>query len=158
MAGKTFMTRRAFLQKAMTLGLGSAVLSLGQPWRVLADEPTPIFNSVKDPDNPTPLEEQHLINIRLPEIAEQGSDVPVKIAMEHPMEADHYIKSLQILVFDDPIVSKGVYHFTPANGELYFYTQIRMDGGDKELFVVAECSEHGKWVGSQKLKVAVGGC
>ena len=33
--------------------------------------------------------------------------------------ADHYITSIQILNFDDPIVIKGKFYFTPANGEVY---------------------------------------
>ena len=153
------VTRRAFLGKVITLSVGSAVVSLGRPWQVLAQDPAAsLFNFIKDPDNPSPLEKEHMIDFRLPKIAEDGANVPVEVSMNHPMEPDHYIKSFQILIFDDPIVSKGVYHFTPANGQAYIYTQIRMDGGDKEVYVIAECSKHGKWVGKGTLKVSLGGC
>lgn len=156
---KGVMTRRGFL-KATLIGLGGATLStLGWPGSVLAADPADVFNFVKDPDNPTELEAEHLMEVRLPLIAEDGANVPIIISLEnHPMEPDHYIKSIQIVGFNDPIVSKGVYQLSPANGQAYFSTQMRMDGGDTEVYVIAECSQHGKWVASQGLKVSLGGC
>lgn len=159
MVEERVITRRTFFQKVVKMGLGSAALWMAQPWRALAQEPDEgLFNFVKDPDNPTSLEKQHLITIGVPKIAEDGGAVPVKMSMGHPMEPDHYIKSFQIFVFDDPVLSKGKYHFSPANGEAFFYTQLRLDSGDKELYVVAECSQHGRWVGRAPLKVVLGGC
>ena len=159
---KITITRRDFLKQAAIAGLGAAVLSAGWPLRALAqsEEPpgAPVFNFIKDPDNPTPLEAEHMINVRLPLIAEDGSNVPMVISMEHPMEPDHYIKNIQVVSFRDPIVGKGLYHFTPANGQAYLSIQIRMDGGDSEVFVIAECSQHGRWVTSATLKVSLGGC
>ena len=154
------VTRRIFLQRAMMLGLGSAVLSaLGWPWEALAQGSEPVFNIIQDVENPaTPLEAEHLINVRLPLIAEDGANVPIVISMDHPMEPDHYIKSIQMVNFKDPVVSKGLYHLTPANGQAYLSTQIRMDGGDAEIYVIAECTQHGKWVVSKGLKVSLGGC
>lgn len=159
MIDRTRLTRRGFL-KVTFVGLGGAALSaLGWPGRALADDPVLSFNFIKNPDAPTELEAEHLINIRLPLIAEDGANVPVTISLEnHPMEPDHYIKSIQIVGFNDPIVSKGVYHLSPANGQAYLSTQMRMDGGDTEVFVIAECSQHGKWVANQGLKVSLGGC
>ena len=157
---KLLLTRRRFLKMA-AMGLGGlAAWSFGLG-NALAQGSGPYehFNTVVDPDNPTDLEKLHLINIRLPVIAEDGANVPIIVSMEnHPMEADHYIKSIHILNFNDPVTSKGVFHFTPANGLAYISTQIRMDGGDPTVFVVCECSQHGMWVANKQLKVSLGGC
>ena len=159
MSNHSFMSRRKFLKTAAALGIGGAVAM----WRVgsvSADPPDwlEFFKKIKDPAAPTDLEKQHLMELRLPVIAEDGANVPMIVSLTHPMEADHYIKSIQILNFKDPVVSKGVFHFTPANGVAHISTQLRMDGGDAEIFVVAECSQHGKWVASKKLKISLGGC
>ena len=151
-------SRRVFL-KVTALGLGSAAMS-AIPRFVLAqggnDSP---FNFVADPENPSELEAEHLLNIRLPLIAEDGSNVPIVVTMEnHPMEDDHYIKSLQIYGFTDPIVSKGLFFLSPANGQAHISTQIRMDGGDANLYVVGECTQHGLWAAQATLKVSLGGC
>ncbi len=154
------MTRREFLRTVSAVGLGGcavSVLGLAEAGRA-STHPLQYFKAVRDGGSLTALEKEHRIEIRLPAIAEDGANVPVVISMDHPMEPDHYIRAVQIYNFRDPVVNKGVYHFTPASGQAYISTQIRMDGGDAELFVVAECSRHGKWVASRKLKVSLGGC
>lgn len=161
MASEQSVSRRRFLRTAAVLGVGGAVAAvLGLPERVAAEPPKNMqyFKAVRDPKAPTAEEKEHLINIRLPAIAEDGANVPIVVSLNHPMQPDHYIKSIQIVNFNDPIVGKGVYRFTPANGQAYIGTQLRMDGGDAEVFVIAECSKHGKWVASKKLKVSLGGC
>lgn len=152
-------SRRVFL-KVTALGIGGAGLSMALPRFVLAQpESDSPFNFVQDLENPTELEAEHIINIRLPVIAEDGSNVPVIASMEnHPMEPDHYIKKFQIYNFTDPIVSKGLYTFSPANGQAYISTQVRMDGGDANLYVVGECTQHGLWAAHATLKVSLGGC
>ena len=152
-------SRRMFL-KLTALGAGSAALASLLPALSLAQEGSDSpFNFVQDLENPTELEEEHLITIRLPVIAEDGSNVPVITYMEnHPMEPDHYIRSIRIFGFTDPIVSKGQFLLSPANGQAYISTQVRMDGGDAMLFVVGECTQHGLWAASATLKVSLGGC
>ena len=152
-------SRRVFL-KVSALSIGSIALASALPAFVLAQNnlETP-FNFVQDPDNPTELEAEHLITIRLPVIAEDGSNIPLIASMEnHPMEPDHYIKNFKIYGFTDPIVSKGLFEFSPANGQAYISTQVRMDGGDANLFVVGECTQHGLWAAHATLKVSLGGC
>lgn len=152
--------RREFLKLSAT-GLGVTALSMAFTWKAFAqsgDDDSP-FNFISDPDNPNDLEKEHLINLRLPVIAEDGSNVPLTATMEnHPMEPDHYIKSFNIYNFNDPVISKGLFSFSPANGMAHLATQVRMDGGDANVFVVAECTKHGKWVRHGTLKVSLGGC
>jgi len=149
------------MAKAAVLTVGSAAaLSLGWPEALLAQDPDWLINVI-DPENldpNNPLEQEHLINLGLPIIAQDGTSVPLVIEMDHPMEPDHYIKNLQIVGFHDPIISKGIYQFSPANGQIYFSTQLRMDGGDATVFVIAECSQHGRWAAQASLKVSLGGC
>lgn len=154
------VVRREFLKLAVA-SLGVAALSatkLGMVFAQTPEDDTP-FQMVSDPENPTELEREHIISIRLPVIAEDGSNVPIVVSMEnHPMEPDHYIKSLHIFNFNDPIINKGFFEYSPANGMAHISTQIRMDGGDANVWVVSECSQHGKWVQNGTLKVSLGGC
>lgn len=152
--------RRKLLRLALGAGLGAVVATVLGPARALAiDYPLKFFRTPKDPGNLTALEKEHLISIRVPVIAEDGANIPVIAWLEnHPMEPDHYIKTMQVLNFDDPVVGKGVYHLTPANGQAFLSLQIRSDGGDAEVFAIAECSTHGRWFASKKLKVSLGGC
>ncbi len=112
----------------------------------------------QDPENLTDLEQLHLPKVTLPPVVEDGSQAPIVVEMDHPMDNDHYIKSVQILNFDDPVVTKGKFFFTPANGEVYLGTQIRLNGGESKVWVIAECNQHGRWAVSKGVKVAAGGC
>ena len=150
------ITRRRVLRMA---ALGIAGLATGLVTQDGHTEERGHFNFVKDALNPTELEREHLINIRLPIIAEDGANVPIVVSLEnHPMDPDHFVKSIYIVSFNDPIVGKGLYDFSPSNGVAYIANQMRMDGGDTTIFVVAECNQHGKWVASKKVKVSLGGC
>ncbi len=89
---------------------------------------------------------------------EDGANAPCFIEMDHPMDPGHYISSIQILDYKDPIIWKGTWHFTPESGRVYLYTQLRLDSGRSTVYAIAECNQHGRWVGSARVNVAVGGC
>jgi sulfur-oxidizing protein SoxY len=159
MATAGLLGRRRLLRLVGGAAAAAVASVVGGPamWALARDYPLRFFKEATDPSDP--LHKEHAITIRLPIIAEDGANVPVVVSMEaHPMEPGHYIKSVQVLNFNDPVVSKGLYHLTPANGQAYLSTQIRMDGGDVEVFAICECSVHGKWAASKKLKVSLGGC
>ena len=117
-----------------------------------------VFNSPKDFENMTEMERIHVPKLTMPPVVEDGTQASVIVSVDHPMEEDHYIKSIQILNFADPVVIKGKFYFTPANGEAFFSTQIRLAGGEGTVWVVAECNKHGKWASSKNVSVAAGGC
>ena len=116
------------------------------------------FNAPKDFENMTEMERIHVPKLTMPPVVEDGTQASVIVSVDHPMEEDHYIKSIQILNFADPVVIKGKFYFTPANGEAFFSTQVRLAGGEGTVWVVAECNKHGKWASSKTVSVAAGGC
>ena len=149
-------SRRRFLRYASVGGvLVPMFVGPGFPQEAKAFAP---FHIPKDPKNMTDMEKLHTPVMVLPPVVEDGSQAPVTVEMDHPMEPDHYIKSIQLLNFADPIVIKGQFYFTPANGEVFFSTQIRLAGGEGTVWCIAECNQHGKWAVSKDVKVAAGGC
>jgi desulfoferrodoxin (superoxide reductase-like protein) len=104
--------------------------------------------------------EIHTPKLILPALTRNGNHVPVAIKLNHPMEQGHHIRRLQFLNESDPIPSKGVFHPSPANGELYFAFQARMHSGASELLAIAECNLHGTWAARQRITIpeGQGGC
>lgn len=117
-----------------------------------------VFNAPKDLENLTEMERIHLPKVTLPPVVEDGTQASIIVSLDHPMEEDHYIKSIQILNFADPVVIKGKFYMTPVNGEAFISTQIRLAGGEGTVWVVAECNKHGKWAANRTVNVAAGGC
>ncbi len=117
-----------------------------------------IYRFPDDRSNLAAEELAHLPKVTLPPVVEDGAQAPIVVEMDHPMEKDHFIKSVQILNYSDPVVIKGQFYFTPPNGEVYFGSQIRLAGGESTVWVIAECSQHGRFAVSKTVKVAAGGC
>ena len=147
--------RRDFLRYAMVGGV-AVPLSFGPG--MLTGVQANAFNFAKDPDNLTDEERLHLPKITLPPVVEDGAQAPIQIEMDHPMDDDHYIKHIQIIGFNDPVQTKGNFYFSPLNGEAFIATQIRLNGGESTVWVIAECNQHGRWAASKDTKVAAGGC
>jgi desulfoferrodoxin (superoxide reductase-like protein) len=110
--------------------------------------------------NDAALREIHTPKLILPAATRNGSHVPVAIKMSHPMEPGHHIRRILFLNESDPIPSKGIFHPTPANGELYFAFQARMHSGTSSVEAVAECNLHGTWTARQRITIpeGQGGC
>ena len=147
--------RRDFLRYAMVGGV-AVPLSIGPG--LLATAQASAFNFAADPDNLTEMERIHLPKITMPPVVEDGSQAPIQIELDHPMDEDHYIRHIQIVGFNDPVQTKGNFYFSPLNGEAFIATQIRLNGGESTVLVVAECNQHGRWASSKGTKVAAGGC
>ncbi len=159
MANILDVTRRGFLRLMGLAGVGGLLgIWGGGPGKALAVPGVGVFQTARDPKNLTAHEKMHVPGVELPLIAEDGSNVPIVIDMDHEQSPGDYIKTIEIFNFNDPVISKGIYHFTPQVGRVHFSTQLRMNGGDAKVFVVTECSKHGKWVAHKSLKVSVGGC
>ncbi|VAX25117.1 hypothetical protein MNBD_NITROSPINAE02-1678 [hydrothermal vent metagenome] len=117
-----------------------------------------IIHEPKDLKNLTKYEKLHVPILKMPIVAEDGSVIPFYVESDHPMEKDHYIESVEIVNFRDPIVHKGKIHFTPYNGVVYFSSQIRAVSGTNKIIAIMKCNKHGRWAGSAEVKVTVGGC
>lgn len=106
------------------------------------------------------LKELHAPKVILPAMTRNGTHVPIVVQMNHPMDQGHYIHQIQFLNESDPIPSKGIFHPTPANGELYFAFQARMHSGTSTVLAVAECNLHGRWTARHRITIpdGQGGC
>lgn len=107
-----------------------------------------------------PFERLHAPDLRLPVLTINGDKVPIVVEMTHPMTPDHRILSVHVVNPRDPVPSKGIFHFTPANGQVYLAFQARIDQGVSEVSATAECNRDGRWssVGAIRIPEGAGGC
>ncbi len=150
---KHLHTRRDFLRYVMVGGV-----AVPATFGLINESGASAFNFVLDPENPTELEKMHMAKLTLPPVVEDGSAAPVQVEIDHPMDDDHYITSIQIVSFNDPVQTKGTFYLSPANGEAFLSTQVRLNGGESRVWVITECNQHGRWATSRDTRVAAGGC
>ena len=99
----------------------------------------------------------HSLRIELPVLADDPAAVPFQASVDHPMDPDHFIRSLEVTLDTDPVPSKGKFRFTPANGRAWVAFQFRSGIGGV-VKVVGECTRHGRFAGTREVRVTEGGC
>ena len=99
----------------------------------------------------------HRPEVDLPILADDPTSVPLTVSVDHPMEPNHYIKSIEVVLDTDPVPQKGTFQFTPLSGRASVSYQMRSgQGGD--LRVTVECTRHGRFEARRSVRVAPGGC
>ncbi len=97
------------------------------------------------------------VKMEAPEIAENGAVVPVKVTVESPMSDKDYVKAIHILASKNGNVRCANIYLTPANGEAFFGTRIKL-GGTQDVVAIAEMSDGTFLTAKQNVKVTIGGC
>jgi sulfur-oxidizing protein SoxY len=101
--------------------------------------------------------EQGKITVELPEIAENGSTIPLLITVDSPMTADDYVSDVLVLTDGNPRPRVVTFHFTAMSGRALAATRIRL-ASTENVIVVAKTGD-GRFFSTQKqVKVTIGGC
>jgi len=150
--GAQVWPRRAVLGAA---ALAAVALGPARPGRAAVRR-----RRAEERDHVPGFERQHLPAVELPVVAAYGAKVPLVVTMDHPMTPGHAVTTLRVVNPRDPVPSKGVFHFTPANGQVYLAIQVRLDQGPSDVEVTATCERHGTWATVRRVTVpdGAGGC
>ena len=92
-----------------------------------------------------------------PQIAENGSTVPITINVDSPMSDSDHVKSLHIWADGNPSPEVASFHFTPMSGKAYVSTRIRL-AKTQNVVTVAEMSDGSFTMAKSEVKVTIGGC
>ncbi len=97
------------------------------------------------------------IKLTVPEIAENGAVVPVKVLVDHPMEEGNYVKAIHVFATQNANVRCADVNLTPMNGKGYFATRVKL-AKSQDVMALVELSD-GTFIKVQKpVKVTIGGC
>lgn len=103
------------------------------------------------------VKESDKIKLTVPEIAENGAVVPVKVNVDHPMEEANYVKAIHVLNSKNGNARCVDVMLTPANGKGYFATRVKLSS-TQEVIALVELSD-GTFIKAVKsVKVTIGGC
>ncbi len=157
------MKRREFIQ---SLVASSALAMTISPSVALAEEVKPKKKGPNDMDYQTALDtitnkkeakDSDKIKLTVPEIAENGAVVPVKVKVDHPMEETNYVKAIHILNTKNGNARCADVNLTPINGKGYFSTRVKL-GGTQEIVALVELSDGSFIKTAKSVKVTIGGC
>lgn len=97
------------------------------------------------------------IKLDLPEIAENGNTVPIKLSVESPMTAEDYVKSVHVFADGNPLPEVASFHFTPRSGKAFAATRMRL-AKTQNVVAVALMSDGSFFTAKKEVKVTIGGC
>lgn len=97
------------------------------------------------------------ITLKTPEIAENGNSVPVAVTVDSPMTEDSYVESVAIFADGNPNPEVVTFNFTPASGEAFASTRMRL-AKTQNVVAVAKMSDGTVFSDTSNVKVTIGGC
>jgi len=111
-------------------------------------------NMVKDMQNMTDLEREHLPVITAPDRidASEPFDVTVEVGeqMSHPMEPSHYIDFIDLYA-DDTYIAR--LDLTPRMTSPVMRARVSLSHAHDALRAFAHCNIHGTWEGRRQIEV-----
>jgi sulfur-oxidizing protein SoxY len=97
------------------------------------------------------------IKLTVPEIAENGAVVPVKVHVESAMTQAEHVKAIHVLSTKNTNARCADVMLTPMNGKGYFATRIKL-GGTQDVVALVEMSDGTFLRAAKPVKVTIGGC
>jgi sulfur-oxidizing protein SoxY len=97
------------------------------------------------------------ITMDVPQIAENGSTVPITVSVDSPMTDASHVKTLHVWADGNPSPEVASFHFTPMSGKAYVSTRIRL-AKTQNVVTLAEMSDGSFAMGKAEVKVTIGGC
>jgi len=97
------------------------------------------------------------LTLNAPEIAENGNSVPISVNVDSPMTADSYVESIAIFAEGNPLPDVISFNFTPASGEAFASTRMRL-ATTQNIIAVAKLSDGSVISETKNVKVTIGGC
>jgi sulfur-oxidizing protein SoxY len=98
-----------------------------------------------------------MIHLELPQIAENGNTVPIKVLVDSPMTADDYVKAVHIFAEKNPSAEVISFHFTPASGKASASTRMRL-AKTQNVVALVQMSNGSAYTAKKQVKVTIGGC
>ncbi len=100
---------------------------------------------------------QGRVKLDLPEIAENGSTVPMTVMVESPMTAQSHVTDVLVVAEGNPRGGLATFHFSPASGVAEAHTRIRLSG-TQNIVAVARMNDGSFFMTKREVKVTIGGC
>ncbi len=147
--------KRLSRRSALALIAGMSVVSMGL--KTQAQEAAPkAEDDIKAFTGGTEAREEG-VSIEMPEIAENGNTVPLKVSVESPMTAEAHVKRVLIVADGNPRPGVATFKFSPRSGEAIASTRIRL-AKTQNVIAVAELSDGTFVMAKKAVKVTIGGC
>lgn len=136
-------TRRAFL----------ALLAL--PASAIAAEDA-VAAAIREAVGDAPIADGGIV-LRVPQVAENGGQVPLTVLVESPMTAADHVSAIHVFATRNPTPGVATFRLTPLLARAEVQTRIRL-AEDQRIIVLAQSNDGRVRRATAELRVTTGGC
>ena len=141
------MKRRAFL--------AGAAGALALPGAALA-QVDPLDPLVRALANGAPVRKGK-VTLVLPQLADNGNSVPIRIAVDSPMTAADHVKSIHLYSERNPVPNMANFYLGPRAGKAEINSRVRL-AGSQRVTAVAKLSDGTFWYDAAPIVVTLSAC
>jgi sulfur-oxidizing protein SoxY len=97
------------------------------------------------------------VKLELPLLADNGNSVSLKVAVDSPMTATSYVKSIHLYAARNPRPNIANFYLGPRAGRAQVSTRVRL-GGSQRVLAVAALSDGSFWSATADVVVTLSAC
>ena len=140
------MKRRDFLAGAAALALPGGALAQVDPLDPL----------VRALANGAPVRKGK-VTLVLPQLADNGNSVPIRITVDSPMTAADHVKSIHLYSERNPVPNMANFYLGPRAGKAEINSRVRL-AGSQRVTAVAKLSDGSFWYDAAPIVVTLSAC
>ena len=140
--------RRTFITLMTVIGFN--------PWRNVLANPSEAEQAMKKIIGNQPIQSGK-IYFELPPLVENGNLVGIKCAVQSPMTANDYVKSIHVIAEGNPLPNIFTVYLTPRSGTANITTRVRL-ADSQTVWAIAQMSDGKFYQGSAETLVTLSAC
>ncbi len=135
--------------------LAGAAGALALPGAALA-QVDPLDPLVRAATNGAPVNKGK-VTLVLPQLADNGNSVPIRITVDSPMTAADYVKSIHLYSERNPVPNMANFYLGPRAGKAEINSRVRL-AGSQRVTAVAKLSDGTFWYDAAPIVVTLSAC
>jgi len=97
------------------------------------------------------------VTLVLPQLADNGNSVPIRIAVDSPMTSADHVKSIHLYSERNPVPNMANFYLGPRAGKAEINSRVRL-AGSQRLTAVAKLSDGSFWYDAAPIVVTLSAC
>jgi len=97
------------------------------------------------------------VTLVLPQLADNGNSVPIRITVDSPMTAADHVKSIHLYSERNPVPNMANFYLGPRAGRAEINSRVRL-AGSQRVTAVAKLSDGSFWYDAAPIVVTLSAC
>ena len=97
------------------------------------------------------------VTLELPQLADNGNSVAMKVSVQSPMTAEDHVKSIHLFSDRNPVTHMAGFYLGPRAGKAEVSSRVRL-AGSQRVTAVAQLSDGSFWSDAAEVVVTLSAC